>query len=150
MRSDLPSNSALELRKPAHDFRIPHFKHIYELRGIQMPYLSLNRRLTLEEKIIGSHGGATPASFGDEAPPPSGAFGCSTSKPPFPLSSETESRSPVRGQLVAYSCLSVHVHSLPPSAYPPQPPLRQKILHYRADLERKWSPLSVRGTFFVE
>lgn len=34
-------------------------------------------------------------------------------------SSETESRSPVRGQLVAYSCLSVHVHSLPSSVYPP-------------------------------
>lgn len=26
-----------------------------------------------------------PASFGGEAPLPSGAFGCSTSKPPFPL-----------------------------------------------------------------
>lgn len=35
-------------------------------------------------------------------------------------SSETESRSPVFGQLVAYSCLSVHVHSLPPSVVPPQ------------------------------
>lgn len=39
-------------------------------------------------------------------------------------SSKTESRSPVRGQLVAYSCLSVYVHSLPPSVDPPQPPLR--------------------------
>lgn len=44
--------------------------------------------------------------------------------------SETESRSLVRGQLVAYSCPSVHVHSLPPSVDPPQLQLRQKILHY--------------------
>lgn len=65
-------------------------------------------------------------------------------------SSETESRSPVRGQLVAYSCLSVHVHSLPPSVDPPQPPLRQKVLHYRADRARKWSLLFVHDTFVVE
>lgn len=63
--------------------------------------------------------------------------------------SETESRSPVRGQLVAYSCLSVHVHSLPPSVYPPHPPIREKILHCREDRARKWSLLLVRDTLVV-
>lgn len=65
-------------------------------------------------------------------------------------SSETESRSLVRGQLVAYSCLSVHVHALPPSVYPPHPPIRLKILHCRADRARKWSLLPVRDTLLVE
>lgn len=37
------------------------------------------------EQIIGLHGGATSSSIGDEAPLPSGAFGCSTSTLPFPL-----------------------------------------------------------------
>jgi len=63
-------------------------------------------------------------------------------------SSETESRSLVRGQLVAYSCLSVHVHSLPPSVDPPQP--RQKTLHYRAERARKWSLLCVHDTLVVD
>lgn len=42
-------------------------------------------------------------------------------------SPETESRSPVRGQLVAYSCLSVHVHSLPPSVDPPRSDRKSSI-----------------------
>lgn len=37
-----------------------------------------------ECKILGSDGGARSASIGDEAPLPTGAWGCSTSKPPFP------------------------------------------------------------------
>lgn len=90
------------------------------------------------------HGGATLACVGDEAPVPQ------CSHPPSHSVGESEADPPVRGQLVAYSCLSVYVHSLPPSVDPPQPLLRQKILHYRADRERKWSPLSVRDTFIVQ
>lgn len=67
---------------------------------------------------------------GDEASPPNGALGCSASKPPFLPLRDRKQIPPVRGQLVAYSCLSVHVHSLPPScgssptsAPTPNPPL---------------------------
>lgn len=65
----------------------------------------------------------------------------------IPPSRRPKADPPVRGQLVAYSSLSVHVHLLPPSVDPPQPPLRQKILHYRADQARKWSLLCVHDTF---
>lgn len=86
-------------------------------------------------------GGATLACVGDEAPVPQ------CSHPPSHAVGESEADPPVRGQLVAYSCLSVYVHSLPPSVDPPQPLLRQKILHYRADRERKWSP-ALRPRYF--
>lgn len=38
-----------------------------------------------DTRLWGLHGGARSASIGDEAPLSSGAFGCSASKPPFPL-----------------------------------------------------------------
>lgn len=104
-----------------------------------------------KETTVGSHGGARLACVGDEAPMPSSEWRIwlQCSHPPSHSVGEL-SRSPVRGQLVAYSCLSVYVHSLPPSVDPPQPPLRQKILHYRADRARKWSLLSVHDTFIVQ
>lgn len=102
----------------------------------------------VKRRLWGLHGGAR--SVRDEAPLPSGAFGCSASKPPFPLVGDRKQIPLVRGQLVAYSCPSVHVHSLPPSVDPPQPPFRQKILHYRADLARKWSPPSVHRTLVAD
>lgn len=53
----------------------------------------------------------------------SGAFGRSAPPSSISLCRRERSRSPQsRGQLVAYSCLSVYVHSLPPSVDPPLKP----------------------------
>lgn len=78
-----------------------------------------------KRKNIGSDGGARSASIGDEAPRPSGAAGCSTSKPPFPHVGDREKIPPAG---VSWSPTAARRRPRPflPSTYPPHPPIRRE------------------------